>query len=161
MRKFLVAAMAGMALLQAIPALAQFYPPDQYDGADEEGLNEPYEPPRGLNFAELIASIPAKARPRSAALLRRPQRTLAQQRADATDVLRAAIPAGMPVDDATAKLRKAGADCGPAQGASLDCHFLQPRRPNDLAYSKIVRWDIVLGLNKDKVAALTVSTTVQ
>ena len=141
---------------QAVPVQAQFLPPGHYDRMDLEGINEPYVPRRAINFEDLLASTQADARTLSYQSSRQFHRTQTQELRDVTDVFRAAIPAGTSATEATAKLRKAGADCAKPKATQHVCHYYLPDNPDDPTYSNSARWQVYFEVGNGKVTNVAV-----
>jgi len=153
---FLVVTVAASIGL-AVPAQGQFLPPGGYDRLENEGINEPWTPPRELNFAELRSSTPSSVPDHDHDPEQQHDSVLAQQRDHSVAILRAAVPAGMSAIVATAKLRKAGAACARPSSIKIICHYALPAPADEGTDRDDVLWQIALDVANGHITDLALT----
>jgi hypothetical protein len=149
----------AVALAAAVPVQAQTpaAPLSDYRAKGDQFYSEPAEAPHGLRFADLEASMPTDPLSWSSDPGWQLHRTPADQMAEATDVLRAAIPVGTAAADAAAVMQRAGARCAASGSAQLVCRYRDAETPYSGQYWDNILWRAWLNLADGRVSSLVVT----
>lgn len=154
---FATACTLGVAVAFAASASAQAQDTHRYAAPGDHFYQEPQEAPHGLRFANLEASMNTDPLIWSSDPGWQLHRTPENEMADATDMLRAAIPAGTSANDAAALLHHAGARCTPANGSQLVCRYHDVETPRSGESLDNVLWRVWLDLADGRVNNLVVT----
>jgi hypothetical protein len=147
----------AVAVTVASPAQAQQKALGKYQALGEQYYNDPYEPPHGLRFSVLEAAIGTDPLTWSSDPGWQLHRTPEAQLAEATDVIRAAIPVGTAAADAAALLHKAGARCATSSDAQVVCHYRDAETPYAGEYFDNVLWRVWLDTDGGRVTHVEVT----
>ncbi len=132
------------ALALACPAQAQIAALGKDAALGEQFYNDPYKPPQGLRFSMLEAAIGTDPLTWSSDPGWQLHRTPERQLAEASEMIRAAIPPGTPMTVAVALLQKAGARCPAGRDTQFVCHYRDAETPYAGQYFDNVLWRVWL-----------------
>jgi hypothetical protein len=143
--------------LAAFPAQAQIRALGKYQALGDQFYNDPQEAPHGLRFADLEAATGTDPLTWSSDPGWKLHRTPENQLTEATDIIRAAIPAGTSAAEAAALLGKAGARCANDRDAQIVCHYRDAETPDSDAYFDNVLWRVWLDTAGGRVTHVAVT----
>lgn len=146
-----------VALATAAPAQAQAGSPGRYAAPGDQFYVEPQQAPQQLRFANLEAAMPRDPSTWSSDPGWQLHRTPASQLADASNTLRAVIPAGTTATEAAALLHKAGARCATGNNSQLVCSYRGAETPYGGVYFDNVKWRVWLDVADGRVSNLAVT----